>query len=232
MTTKKLILLSLLFIAITLFLASGLWDYFTLEYFKSQQAGFENYFTTHPFTTGIVYAAVYILLTSLSLPVAGIMTVASGAIFGFVRGLILVSIASSLGATFAFLISRYLFRDAVQRRFGDQLDPVNEGIKNDGAFYLFMLRMVPVFPYFVLNAVMALTPIRTRTFFPVTLAGMLPVSAILVNAGLQISRIDNMHDILSVRIIASLALIGIFPLLVKKAFAIIRKRKTTLDAGQ
>ena len=232
MAIKKLILLSLLFIVIALFLASGAWDYFTLEYIKSKQAGFETYFTAHPFTTGLAYAAVYILLTTLSLPVAGIMTVMSGAIFGFVRGLILVSIASSLGATFAFLISRYLFRDFVQQRFADLMEPVNEGIKNDGALYLFMLRMVPVFPYFVLNAVMALTPIRTRTFFPVTMAGMLPVTAILVNAGLQISHINNMHDILSARIIISLALIGIFPLLVKKAFAIVKKRKTTLNTGQ
>ena len=232
MTAKKLILLSLLFIVIALFLVSGAWDYFSLEFFKSKQAGFEEYFTAHPFTTGIVYAAVYILLTSLSLPVAGIMTVISGAIFGFIEGLILVTVASSLGATFAFLISRYLFRDLVQTRFAGQLVPVNEGIKNDGAFYLFMLRMVPIFPYFVLNAVMALTPIRTRTFFPVTLVGMLPVTAILVNAGLQISRINNMHDILSARIIVSLALIGIFPLLVKKAFGIVKKRKATVDTGQ
>ena len=224
MTAKKLILLSLLLFVIALFLASGSWDYFSLEYFKSKQADIETFFTLHPFTAGITYAAVYILLTSLSLPVAGIMTVMSGAIFGFLRGLILVSIASSLGATIAFLIARYLFRDAVQRRFAEQLVPLNEGIKNDGAFYLFMLRMMPVFPYFVINAVMALTPISLRTYFPVTLAGMLPISAILVNAGLQISQINSMHDILSVRIIISLALVGVFPLLVRKAFVIIKSR--------
>jgi uncharacterized membrane protein YdjX (TVP38/TMEM64 family) len=225
MTKLKLILVLVLIAMIAVFLGSGLWDYFTLEYFKSRQAEIESFINVHPVRTGITYAAVYIILTSLSLPVAGIMTLISGALFGLRWGLLLVSIASSLGATLAFLLSRYLFRDMVQQRFADRLHTVNEGIRNDGAVYLFMLRMVPVFPYFVLNAAMALTPIKTRIFFPVTLIGMLPVSAIMVNAGLQISRIDSMADILSVRIILSLALIGIFPLLVKKIFALIRQRK-------
>ena len=225
MTKLKLILVLVLIAMIAVFLGSGSWDDFTLEYFKSRQAEIESFINVHPVRTGIAYAAVYIILTSLSLPVAGIMTLISGALFGLLWGLLLVSIASSLGATLAFLLSRYLFRDMVQQRFADRLHTVNEGIRNDGAVYLFMLRMVPVFPYFVLNAAMALTPIKTRIFFPVTLIGMLPVSAIMVNAGLQISRIDSMADILSVRIILSLALIGIFPLLVKKIFALIRQRK-------
>jgi len=232
MTKKKLILLLVLIVIIAAFLGSGLWDYFTLANFKSKQANIESYINVHPVLTGFAYAAVYIILTSLSLPVAGIMTLFSGALFGLPWGLLLVSIASSLGATLAFLLARYLFRDAVQQRFADRLHIVNEGIRNDGAAYLFMLRMVPVFPYFVLNAAMALTPIKTRIFFPVTLIGMLPASAILVNAGLQISRIESMHDILSARIIVSLALIGIFPLLVKKIFTIIRQRKATLGSGQ
>ena len=177
MSWQKLILISLLIIVLALFLASGLWDYFTLDNFKAKQEVIETYFDTHPVFTGIAFTAIYIILTTLSLPVAGMMTLASGAIFGFVWGLLLVSIASSLGATLAFLLSRYLFRDFVQRRFSDHLGPVNEGIRNDGALYLFLLRMLPVMPFFVLNATMSLTPIRTRTFFPVTLIGMLPVSA-------------------------------------------------------
>lgn len=231
MTKQKLILISFLVIVIGLFLVSGLWKYFTLDYIKTNQATVETFFNTHPLQAGIAFASIYIVLTSLSLPVAGILTLFSGAVFGFIPGLLLVSIASSLGATVAFLLSRYLFGDAVQERFPEQLGPVNEGIKNDGAYYLFMLRMIPVIPYFVLNAVMALTPISTRRFFLATLAGMLPVSAILVNAGLQISLIETIGDILSPRLIISLALIGIFPLLVKKVFAIIKQRKAPANTG-
>lgn len=232
MSRQKLILITCVIIVLGLFLVSGLWDVFTLEYVRSKQALIETCFNTHPILTGIVFITIYIVLTSLSLPVAGIMSLVSGAVFGFTRGLLLVSIATSLGATIAFLLSRYLFREAVQSRFSDRLGPVNEGIKNDGAYYLFMLRMIPVIPFFVLNAVMALTPIKTRIFFPVTLVGMLPISAILVNAGLQISRIDTIGDILSPRLIISLALIGIFPLLVKKACAIIRQKKAPVNTGQ
>ena len=231
MTKQKLILISFLVFVIALFIASGLWKYFTLDYFRAKQAMVETFFNTHPVQTGIAFASIYIVLTSLSLPVAGILTLFSGAVFGFIPGLLLVSIASSLGATVAFLLSRYLFRDNIQERFAAQLGPVNEGIKNDGAYYLFMMRMIPVIPYFMLNAIMALTPISTRTFFLATLAGMLPVLAILVNAGLQISLIESIGDVLSPRLIISLALIGIFPLLVKKAFAIIRQRKAPADTG-
>jgi len=232
MTKQKLILLLVLIVILAIFLGSGLWDNFTLAHFKSKQANIESYINLHPILSGIAYAAVYIILTSLSLPVAGVMTLISGALFGLSWGLLLVSIASSLGATLAFLLARYLFRDAVQQRFAERLRIVNEGIRNDGAAYLFMLRMVPVLPYFVLNAAMALTPIKTRIFLPVTLIGMLPVSAILVNAGLQISRIESMHEIFSARIIISLALIGIFPLLVKKIYTLIRQRKATMSNGQ
>lgn len=225
MTKQKLVLLLLLLVIIGVFLISGVWDNFTLDSFRLKQKIITTYFSSHPVNTGFIFTAVYILLTTLSLPVAGFMTLISGAIFGFTWGLILVSIASSLGATLAFLLSRYLFRDAVQRRFADRLGPVNDGIKNDGAYYLFMLRLVPVFPYFVLNATMALTPLRTAVFFPVTLIGMLPISAILVNAGMQISSISSPSEVLSPRIILSLMLIGLFPLLAKKIMTLFRQRE-------
>ena len=232
MIKRKLFLIALVIIVIILFLASGSGDYFTVDYFKLKQADIAAYFSTHPTVASIIFMAIYIILTSLSLPVAGIMTLISGAIFGFVWGLVMVSIASSIGATLAFLLSRYLFRDVVQRRYADRLASVNEGIRNDGVLYLFMLRMLPVIPYFMINATMALTPMRAKTFFPVTLVGMLLPLAIFVNAGMQISKINTMGDILSPRLIVSLALIGIFPLLVKKSIAIIRQRKATTNRGR
>ena len=224
MTKQKLVLLLLLLVLIGVFLISGAWDNFTLDSFRLKQEGITSYFSSHPVNTGLIFTAVYIVLTTLSLPVAGVMTLVSGAIFGFIWGLFLVSIASSLGATLAFLLSRYLFRDAVQRRFADRLGPVNDGIRNDGAYYLFMLRLIPVLPYFVLNATMALTPLRTAVFFPVTLIGMLPISAILVNAGMQIASISSPGDVLSPRIILSLMLLGIFPLLAKKIMTLFKQR--------
>lgn len=232
MTKQKLILLVLLVMVISVFLISGAWHNFTLEGFRLKQEGITAYFISHPVNTGIIFTAVYIVLTTLSLPVAGVMTVVSGAIFGFIWGLILVSIASSLGATLAFLLARYLFRDAVQRRFADRLGPVNDGIRNDGAYYLFMLRLIPVLPYFMVNATLALTPLRTPVFFIVTLIGMLPISAILVNAGMQIANISSTGDILSPRIILSLMLIGIFPLLVRKSIVLFRQRKTPVNSGR
>lgn len=231
MTKQKIILLVLLIAVIGAFLFSGAWDNFTLGGFRLKQEDITAYFSSHPVNTGLIFTAVYIILTTLSLPVAGIMTLVSGAIFGFIWGLFLVSVASSLGATLAFLLSRYLFRDAVQRRFADRLGPVNDGIRNDGAYYLFMLRLVPVLPYFVLNATIALTPLRTPVFFIVTLIGMLPISAILVNAGMQISSISSTGEVLSPRIIVSLMLIGIFPLLVRKSMALFRHRKPPVNPG-
>ena len=231
MTKPKLIFLGLLIAVCLLCLGIGLGDYLTLANFKASRTGIDAYFTAHPIISGIIFVAVYFTLTTLSLPAAGIMTLIGGAVFGFVWGLILVSLASSLGATSAFLLARYLFRDAVQKRFADRLIPVNAGIRRDGALYLFMLRMIPIFPFFVINATMALTPIKTSVFFPVSLVGMLPVTAIMVNAGLQISKIEAPADILSFRLLASLALIGIFPLLVKNIFKLYKHRNISATSN-
>jgi uncharacterized membrane protein YdjX (TVP38/TMEM64 family) len=218
MTNSKYILLALLIAVPVLFFLSGAGDVITLENFRHKQAEINAYYNAHPMATGILYVSLYILLTSLSLPVATVLTLIGGAVFGFYWGLILVSLASSLGATCAFLLARYLFHDAVQQRYAEQLKPVNDGVRNDGAAYLFLLRMAPVFPFFIVNATMAMTPIRTAVFFPVSLVGMLPATAIFVNAGAQLSRIKTAEDILSLRVLASLALIGVFPLLMKKFF--------------
>ena len=229
MTKPKLILLALLIAVVTVSLITGLGDYFTLANFKASRTSIDNHYSAHPVVTGIIFVAVYFMLTTLSLPAAGIMTLIGGAIFGFTWGLILVSLASSLGATCAFLLARYLFHDAVQKRFADRLVRINDGIRKDGALYLFMLRMAPIFPFFVINATMALTPIKTSVFFPVSMIGMLPVTAIMVNAGLQISKIEAAEDLLSFRLLASLALIGIFPLLVKYIFKLYKQRSLTVS---
>ena len=153
------------------------------------------------------------------------MTIAAGAFFGLVWGSVLVSLASTVGATLAFLLARFLLRDAVQSRFGDRLRAVNAGIARDGAFYLFTLRLVPYFPFIAINLLMALTPIRTLTFFLVSLVGMFPGTVVYVNAGTQLAGLHSLSDILSPGLIASFTLLGVFPLIAKKAVDIMKSRR-------
>ncbi|MHC5083348.1 MAG: TVP38/TMEM64 family protein [Planctomycetota bacterium] len=158
----------------------------------------------------------YIFISTLGLPIAGVMTLLAGAIFGFTVGTIAVSFASTIGATGSFLLSRYLFRDWVLRRFGNRLSAIREGIQQDGVYYLFTLRLVPIFPFFVINAAMGLTSMKVWTFYWVSQLGMLAGTMVYVNAGKQLAQIDTLDGILSWKIIVSFALIGIFPLLAKK----------------
>ena len=153
------------------------------------------------------------------------MTLTGGAIFGLVWGTILVSFASSIGATIAFMVSRFLFHNTIQERFSENLKAINDGMEKDGAYYLFTLRLVPVFPYFIINLVMGLTPIRTFTFYFISQLGMLPATIVFVNAGTQIAKIRTAGDILSPELIASFVLLGVFPLLAKKLLALIKIRK-------
>jgi uncharacterized membrane protein YdjX (TVP38/TMEM64 family) len=225
MNRNRIIILVLFGAAVLAMLASGFGDYLTLANFKASQASVNAYHDAHPVSSRLLYMSIYISLTALSLPAAGVLTLAAGAVFGFLWGLVLASLSSTLGATCAFLLARYLFRDAVQSRYADRLARINAGISNDGALYLFMLRMIPVFPFFIINATMALTPIRTPVFFLVSMIGMLPITAIMVNAGLQISKISTPGDILSPSLLFSLGLIGIFPLLVKKSVQLYKRAK-------
>ena len=172
-----------------------------------------------------VYFLIYVAVTALSLPGAVVMTLAGGALFGLWVGLLVVSFASSIGATLAFLASRLLLRDWVQGRFGDRLAAVNAGIAKDGAFYLFTLRLVPLFPFFVINLLMGLTPIKTRTFYWVSQVGMLAGTLVFVNAGTQLAKLDSLSGILSPALLGSFALLGVFPLLAKKLVAIVQARK-------
>jgi uncharacterized membrane protein YdjX (TVP38/TMEM64 family) len=225
MNHKKIIIVSLFVVAIALFFSLDIGQYLNLAYVKSQQDAINNYYALNPIRTGLIFFISYVLVTGISLPGAGIMTLAGGAIFGVVWGTILVSFGSVLGATIAFLIARYLFHDYVQEKFKKYLEPINHGIRKEGDLYLFTIRFVPIFPFFIINNLMALTPIKTINFAVVSQVGMLLPTIIFVNAGTQLARIESPGDVLSPEIILSFALLGIFPLLAKKVLIYIRKKR-------
>ena len=225
MTRARLILLIAIAAAIVVFFTLDLGQYFSLGYFKSKQAEIIAFYHTHPWQTALAFFAVYVAVTGLSLPGATIMTLVAGAIFGLLWGTLIVSFASSIGATLAFLASRFLFRDAVQSKLGDRLRAINAGVQREGAFYLFTLRLVPAFPFFVINLVMGLTPIKTRTFYWVSQVGMLLGTIVYVNAGTQLAQIESLKGILSPTLLISFALLGIFPLIAKKIVDWIKARK-------
>ena len=225
MNKSKIILLVVILAAIYAFFTYDLGQYFSLEYFKSQQAAIDAYYHAHPLQTALIYFAIYVCVTGLSLPGAAIMTLVGGAIFGLLWGTVIISFASSIGATLALLASRFLLRDYVQEKFGKNLKTINEGIKKDGAFYLFTLRLVPAFPFFIINLVMGLTPIRVITFYLVSQLGMFAGTIVFVNAGTQIARIETLSGILSPGLIASFTLLGLFPLIARKLVGYIKARK-------
>jgi dihydrolipoamide dehydrogenase len=223
--SRRILIAAIIAGLVMAFFAFDLGDYFSLDYFKAQQASIMAYYQAQPWRTGLIYFAVYVAVTGLSLPGAAIMTLVGGAIFGLLWGTIIISFASSIGATLAFLASRFVLRDWVQSRFGDRLAAINAGIKKDGAFYLFTLRLVVAIPFFVINLVMGLTPIRLSTFYIVSQLGMLAATIVFVNAGTQIAKIESASDILSPGLIVSLALLGLFPLIAKKTVELMKSRK-------
>ena len=225
MKKGRLALIAVIAIAIAAFFASDLDRFFTLEFFKSQQAAIGAFFNANPFETAAIFFVIYVVVTGLSLPGAALMTLVAGAIFGILWGTVIVSFASSIGATFAFLASRFLFRESIQTRFGANLKTVNDGIERDGAFYLFALRLVPAFPFFVINLVMGLTPIRTWPFYWVSQIGMLAGTIVYVNAGTQLARIESLSGILSPTLLISFALLGIFPLIARWIVNAIKARR-------
>jgi pyruvate/2-oxoglutarate dehydrogenase complex dihydrolipoamide dehydrogenase (E3) component/uncharacterized membrane protein YdjX (TVP38/TMEM64 family) len=225
MLNQRVILLGTVLLAIALFFALGINEYLTLDYFNRQREALAQQLIAYPLLSALIYFLVYVLVTALSLPGAAVMTLAGGALFGFTKGVLLVSFASTIGATLAFLLSRWLFRGWVQQRFGDQLASVNRGIEKDGVRYLFTLRLVPLFPFFVINLLMGLTPIKVREFFLVSQLGMLPATLVFVNAGTQLAAVESLGDLLSPALILSFALLGLFPWLVKWATAWMSQRK-------
>ena len=226
MNKTKITLFAIIILLVALFFVFDLGQYFNLEYLKEKQAAMDAYYEREPVTTTVSYFLLYVIITGLSLPGAAILTLAAGAIFGVLWGTIVVSFASTIGATLAFLFSRYLFREAIQGRFADKLTAINRGMEEEGAFYLFTLRLVPIFPFFIINLVMGLTTIRVLTFFLVSQVGMLAGTIVYVNAGTQIAKIEQFEDILSLELILSFALLGIFPLLAKKMVDYLKKRRT------
>jgi len=227
----KLIVIIAVIVLIAAFFIFDLGRFLTLDYLKSQQQSFQDYYAAHRLATLFGYFIIYVLVTALSLPGAAVMTLAGGALFGFWAALLVVSFASSIGATLAFLVSRFLLRDWVQAKFGARLKTINAGVEREGSFYLFSLRLVPIFPFFVINLVMGLTPMSALTFYWVSQVGMLAGTAVYVNAGTQLGSITSLGGILSPGIIFSFVLLGIFPLLAKKILEFVKARKTGPPAG-
>ncbi len=225
MSRGRIVALVVIAALVAAFFVFDLKQYFSLEYFKQQQAAIEGYSRAHPLPAAAIYFLIYVAVTGLSLPGAAIMTIVGGAIFGLLWGTVLVSFASAIGATLAFLASRFLFRDAIQRRFGDKLAAINRGVAKEGAFYLFALRLVPAFPFFVINLVMGLTPMKTWTFYWVSQLGMLAGTIVYVNAGTQIARIDSLGGLVSPALIGSFVLLGLFPLIAKRIVDWLKARK-------
>ena len=220
MKKSQLFVVALIAALIVVFFAYDLDRYFTLDFFRSQQAAIDAHVKTNSVQAGLVFFLVYVAVTALSLPGAALMTLVGGAIFGLLWGTVIVSFASTIGATLAFLASRFLLRDWVQEKFGDKLKPINEGVAKEGAFYLFALRLVPVFPFVAINLLMGLTPIRTWTYAWVSQVGMLAGTVVYVYAGTQLGEFR-----ISVGLLAAFTLLGIFPLIAKKALDAIKARK-------
>ena len=225
MSKKKLLIVLLLAGLVGAYFAFDLGRYLSLDYLKSQQAAFAALYAERPLAVAGAFFVVYVAATALSLPGALILTLAGGALFGLVAGTVIVSFASSIGATLAFLASRYLLRDSVQARFGARLAEIDRGIEREGAFYLFTLRLVPLIPFFAINLLMGLTRMKTLTFYATSQLGMLAGTLAYVNAGTQIARIESLAGLLSPALVGSFVLLGVLPLAAKKVVDAIKARK-------
>ncbi len=222
---KKLAIIVAVVVLVLLFYAFDLQRYLTLEALKQSQSDFLAFKAQSPWLFALAGFALYVMVAALSLPGALVMTLAMGAMFGLIYGTLLVSFASTIGATLAFLASRYVLREAVQQRFGDRLQAINAGVSKDGALYLFTLRLVPVFPFFLINLLMGLTPMPTRTFYWVSQLGMLAGTLVFVNAGTQLAQLQSLSGILSPGLLLSFALLGIFPWIAKQIVTGMQRRR-------
>lgn len=222
---KKAALFTVLIVAIGAFFYFDLGQWLTLEALKDQQAQLEAYRSEHPVLVAALYSLAYIIITALSLPGATLMTLSGGAIFGLGLGTVLANLSASIGATLAFLIARFIIGDWVQEKFGDRIGPINKGIEQDGAFYLFSLRLVPIFPFFIINVVMGLTRIKTWTFFWVSVVGMIAGAAVYANAGTQLAQLESLSGIASPSLLLSFALLGLFPLIARKALDWLKRHR-------
>ena len=221
---QRLLIVAAIIIIVILFKVLGLGQYLSLDYLKTSQDKFIQLYASHRFGVITTYMVVYIIVTALSLPGAAVMTLAGGAMFGFWTGFVVVSFASTIGATLACFVARFLLRDWVQNKFGEKLTAINRGIEKEGAFYLFSLRLVPIFPFFVINLVMGLTTMKLLTFYWVSQLGMLPGTMVFVNAGKELGKIESLSGILSPGVIISFVILGLFPITVKKLLYFYKKK--------
>ncbi len=225
---KKIIqrfsIVTAIIVAVVLFKTFNLGQYLTLDYIKASQEKFATLYENHQATVIGAYMLIYILVTALSLPGAAVLTLAGGGLFGFWVGFIVVSFASTIGGTLACFVSRFLLREWVQARFGDKLSTINDGIEKEGPFYLFSLRLVPIFPFFIINLLMGLTKMPLFTYYWVSQLGMLPGTMVYVNAGKELAKIDSLGGILSPGLLVSFVILGLFPLTVKKVLNLYKKR--------
>jgi len=223
MPINKIIVVAGLLLLLGAFYALGFERYTELDFLKQQNAALVNYYEANPGQASVWFFVVYIISTAVSIPGASILTLAAGAMFGLGWGLVLVSFASTIGASLAFLLSRYVLRDWLQQRFVTRLADMNAGVKKEGAFYLFALRLIVVFPFWLVNVLMGLTSIKLRTYFWVSQLGMLPATILFVNAGTQLSSLEQFSDVLSPAVAVSFALLAVLPLITKPVLAAMRR---------
>ncbi len=225
MQFRKLALVLTAGAAIAAFFAFDLGQYLNLRTLKEQQAAIQAFQAAQPLLSIVIYFLVYVVATALSLPGAALLTLAGGAVFGLLWGTVIVSFASTVGATLAFLMSRFLLRDWVERRFGQRLTAIDQGVRREGAFYLFTLRLVPVFPFFLINLLFGLTGMKARTFYWVSQIGMLAGTVVYVNAGTQLGKLESLSGILSPALLGSFVLLGIFPLIARRIVEAVRRNR-------
>lgn len=225
MKGTRILLVGVILGTIALCIILDLDRYLSLNYLKDQQTLFQAYFRSDPIIVLLSFFLIYVAATGLSVPGATILTLAAGALFGLWWGTLVASFATTIGATLAFLSARFLFRDVTERRFQERLAVINRGIAKDGNFYLFTLRLVPVFPFFVLNLIMGLTRMRLVPYYLVSQIGMLPATAVYANAGTHLGRLESIEDILSPTLIGSLVLMGLFPLATRKMIELVQSRR-------
>lgn len=223
MSKTKILVLLLIVASVGGFLLFGPRHYLSLEFVQSRLDLIQGYREANPGKALLMYAIVYILVTAASIPGALVLTLVGGAIFGFAVGSLVVVVSATIGATIAFLLARYLFGDLVASRMGERLGAIRENLRREGALYLFSMRLVPVFPFFAVNLLMGLTPIRTLTYSLVSLVGMAPGSMVFVNAGTQLARLESVKGLLSPTMIASFTLLGVFPYVAKYFLRLLRK---------
>lgn len=227
MTAQKIIIIALILAIVFICWLANIGHYLNLAFIQQNLATFKTFYAEHTLLTLLGFFMAYVVIIALSIPGAVLMTLLAGALFGITIGTVLVSFASNLGAMLAFLTSRYLLRETVQRRFGRFFDTINTGIERDGSFYLFTLRLVPAFPFFAINLLMGLTKIRTWTFYWVSQIGMLAGTIVYINAGRALGSLNHIGEIATPSILLSFALLGIFPWIVK---ALLKRYRPTTES--